>query len=81
MPYHYPMLMGDAYSHGSLLEPEQQGKVTAASSDEQLLGSGNIRFNTYQQTKGWWLWKSDYLYVNNSDRDSLSELVYAAMPN
>ncbi|MDP7591640.1 MAG: hypothetical protein QF552_02880 [Litorilituus sp.] len=81
MPYHYPMLMSDAYSHGSLLEQEQQGKVTTASSVEQFQSGESIVFDTYQQTKGWWFWKSDYLYVKNSKNDSLSALIYSAIPN
>jgi len=81
MPYHYPMLMSDAYAHLSILEPTQKGKVTAADNQERLLSGENVIFDTYQQTKGWWLWKSNYVYVRNSHRDSLSELVYAAMPD
>jgi len=81
MPYHYPMLMGEDYSHGSLLEQDNQGKVTTASNIEQLYSGENVNFATYQQTKGWWLWKSDYLYVSNSDSNSLSELIYSALPN
>ncbi|NMP32828.1 hypothetical protein HII17_14825 [Thalassotalea sp. M1531] len=81
MPYHYPMLMSDKYSHGSLLEPINKGKVTAASSSEQLMFGENISFNTYTTTSGWWLWKSNYVYVSGSNNDSMSELIYAAMPN
>jgi len=81
MPYHYPMLMGAAYSHGSLLEPEQEGKVTAASSQENLLSGESIHFETYTQSSGWWIWRSNYLYVENSDNDSMSTLIYDAMPN
>ncbi|MEW6995107.1 hypothetical protein AADZ84_12665 [Colwelliaceae bacterium MEBiC 14330] len=81
MPYHYPMLMGEDYSHGSLLESRQQGKVTAASSSENLLSGQAIQFDTYTQTSGWWLWKSNYLYVENSNSDSMSTLIYDAIPN
>jgi len=81
MPYHYPMLMGAAYSHGSLLEPEQEGKVTAASNQQNLLSAEGIHFDTYTETSGWWLWRSDYLYVQNSSDDSMSTLIYDAMPN
>ena len=81
MPYHYPMLMGEAYSHGSLLEPEQEGKVTAASNHESLLYRESIHFDTYTETTGWWLWKSNYLYVENSGDDSMSMLIYDALPN
>ena len=81
MPYHYPMLMGEDYSHGSLLEPEQEGKVTAASNQQELLSGESIQFDTYTKTSGWWLWKSNYLYVQNSDNDSMSALIYDAIPN
>jgi len=81
MPYHYPMLMGEAYSHGSLLEPSQEGKVTAASNQTNMLSGESIHFDTYTKTSGWWLWKSDYLYVQNSNDDSMSTLIYDAIPN
>ncbi len=81
MPYHYPMLMGEDYSHGSLLEPEQEGKVTAASNQQNLLSGESIQFDTYTKTTGWWLWKSNYLYVQNSGNDSMSALIYDAIPN
>ena len=81
MPYHYPMLMSDKYSHGSLLEPQQKGKVTAASSTKNLLSGEAISFNTYTTTSGWWLWKSNYLYVSGSNDSSMSALIYDAMPN
>ena len=81
MPHHYPMLMGKAYSHGSLLEPQQQGSITAASNHKQLLSGESIHFDTFSETKGWWLWKSHYLYVKNSHNDSMSTLIYNAMQN
>jgi hypothetical protein len=81
MPYHYPMLMGDNYSHGSLLDTRQRGKVTAASTQKRLLSGEKIHFDTYTKTTGWWFWKSNYLYVKNSNNDSMSTLVYDAMPN
>jgi len=81
MPYHYPMLMGEDYSHGSLLEPQQEGKVTAASNQQNLLSGEAVHFDTYTQTTGWWLWKSNYLYVQNSNNDSMSTLIYDAIPN
>ena len=81
MPYHYPMLMGKNYSHGSLLEHKQEGKVTAVNSQKNILSGESIHFDTYTQTTGWWLWKSDYLYVQNSNDDSMSTLIYDALPN
>lgn len=81
MPYHYPMLMSDAYSHGSLLEPSIKGKVTAASNQQTMLSGDNIHFDTYTKTSGWWLWKSNYLYVQNSENDSMSTLIYNVLPN
>ena len=81
MPYHYPMLMGESYSHGSLLEDKQEGKVTAASNHNNLLSGESIQFATYTKTTGWWRWKSNYLYVENSNDDSMSMLIYDALPN
>jgi len=81
MPYHYPMLMSDEYSHGSLLDAQQHGKVTAASSYEKMLSGDAIEFDTYTESHGWWLWRSDYLYVQNSSSQSMSKLIYNAMPN
>ena len=81
MPYHYPMLMSDKYSHGSLLDASQQGKVTAASNNERLLSGEAIAFNTYTTSSGWWLWRSNYLYVSGSNNQSMSALMYQAMPN
>ena len=73
--------MGKAYSHGSLLEQKQEGKVTAVNSQKNMLSGESIHFDTYTQTAGWWLWKSDYLYVQNSSDDSMSTLIYDALPN
>jgi hypothetical protein len=81
MPYHYPMLMSKDYAHLSILEPQHKGKVTAASNHNNLLSGESVHFNTYTTTKGWWFWKSDYLYVENSDDDSMSTLIYDAIPN
>jgi len=80
MPYHYPMLMGKYYAHNSLLEPKNRGKVTAASAEKSTLSGESVRFNTYTETKGWWIWKSDYLYVDNSQNQSMSSLIYDAIP-
>lgn len=81
MPFHYPMLMSAAYSHGSLLEPTQKGYVTAANDQKVILSGDNINFDTYQKTTGWWFWKTDYLYVSGSNNNSMSALIYAAIPD
>jgi len=81
MPYHYPMLMGADYSHGSLIDAGHAGKVTAASSQRNLLSGESIAFNTYSESSGWWFWRSNYLYVENSSSDSMSTLLFDAMPN
>jgi hypothetical protein len=81
MPYHYPMLMSEDYAHLSVIESHHKGKVTAASNHENLLSGETVHFDTYTTTKGWWLWKNDYLYVENSDDDSMSMLIYDAIPN
>ena len=81
MPHHYPMLMSDAYSHGSLLSSSDQGKITAASAHESMLSGEAIQFDTRTESRGWWLWKSDYLVVQGSSSQSMSKLIFDAMPN
>jgi hypothetical protein len=81
MPYHYPMLMSKAYSHVSMLSQHQRGKVTSASIHQSLPSGESINFDTYNQSTGLWGWGNNYLYVHNSHDDSMSTLIYDAMPN
>lgn len=78
--YHYPVLMSDAYSHGTLIDGDHQGKVTAVNETQRFTDGNQMSFGTNTQTYGWWFWKSTYRYVNDSQRKSMSELIYNAAP-
>lgn len=73
MPYHYPLLMGDDYSHSGLIGTSHQGKVTAVNQQKTLLDGTVIQVNTTDST--YWLNGSTYRYVDKSDNETMSELV------
>lgn len=73
MPYHYPLLMGDNYSHSGLIGTKHQGKVTAVSQEKTLLDGTIIKVSTTDST--YWLSGNTYRYVDNSKNESMSELV------
>jgi hypothetical protein len=78
MPYHYPLLMGNSYSHSGLIEDSRDGEVTAANAKASYLNAETLQFQTYQQKRGWWVFASNYLLVTGSDRYSMSSLVSQA---
>ena len=78
MPYHYPLLMSEGYSHGGLIENRVQDEVTAASSSATYTNNDRLQFNTYDETRGWWIFSSRYRVVRNSDNTSMSALVFQA---
>ncbi|WP_372625421.1 hypothetical protein [Arsukibacterium sp.] len=78
MPYHYPLLMSEGYSHGGLIENRVQDEVTAASSSATYTNNDRLQFNTYDETRGWWIFSSRYRVVRNSNNTSMSALVYQA---
>jgi len=71
MPEHYPLIMGDGYSHGDVISSEHQGEVTSSVSDISLTDGQSISVETYTEN-GWWGTK--YLYVKGSNRDTMSEI-------
>ena len=73
MPYHYPLLMGDDYSHSGLIGTKHQGKVTAVSQEKTLLDGTIIKVSTTDST--YWLSGNTYRYVDNSKNETMSELV------
>ncbi|WP_300175191.1 hypothetical protein [uncultured Aliivibrio sp.] len=73
MPYHYPLLMGDNYSHSELIGTKNQGKVTVISQQKTLLDGTIIKVNTTDFT--YWLSGNTYRYVDNSKNKTMSELV------
>lgn len=74
MPLHYPLLMGDKYSHLTIFNPWYKGKVTAT--DPELVLGDNSRITVETVDKDGWFGKK-YRFVRDSDRDTLSELVHA----
>jgi hypothetical protein len=78
MPYHYPMLMSEGYSHGGLIENTVQDEVTAASSSKSYLNGDRLQFSTYDERRGWWIFSSRYRVVRDSNNTSMSALVYQA---
>ncbi|ALO41962.1 hypothetical protein [Pseudoalteromonas phenolica] len=76
MPNHYPMLMSDNYDHLSIILNKQKGKVTAANDALRLDNGDTISFSTYQKDYGFWIFKTHYKYVSQSDSQSMSKLIY-----
>ncbi|ODP96934.1 hypothetical protein BGL48_15275 [Salinivibrio sp. SS3] len=74
MPSHYPLLMGDKYSHLTIFNPWHKGKVTATDPELVLGDQSRIAVETVDED-GWFGKK--YRFVRDSDRDTLSELVHA----
>ena len=58
-----------------------KGKVTSTSKYTSLSSGGSINFDTYNQSADLWGLGNNYLYVQNSHDDSMSTLIYDAMPN
>lgn len=72
MPYHYPLLMGEGYSHSGLIGSVHHGEVTAASQQATLLNGQTVSVSTTDET--YWLTGNDYRYVDGSDSKTMSEL-------
>jgi hypothetical protein len=79
MPYHFPMIMSDNYSHNNIINAVHKGQVTVANSTTQIDGR-TISFETADEFYGHWFWKKQYRFVAHSDRLSASELIYNTMP-
>ncbi|QUJ70092.1 hypothetical protein KDD30_18260 (plasmid) [Photobacterium sp. GJ3] len=72
MPYHYPVLMGEDYSHNALIGNRHQGEVTTVT-DQVNLGDGkSVRINSTDE----WYWLNGYYYryVDGSDSQTMSEI-------
>ncbi|MCC5853197.1 MAG: hypothetical protein JJU30_10200 [Alkalimonas sp.] len=76
MPYHYPMLMSDNYSHNGILTDRQRGQVTLANASVNFTDQTDYGFDSDDISSGWWIFSSTYRVVRGSDQFSLSELVY-----
>ena len=78
MPYHYPLLMSEGYSHSDVIANRAEDEVTAANSGASYLNGDRLQFSTYDETRGWWIFSSRYRVVRNSNNTSMSALVYQA---
>ncbi|MDP5149524.1 hypothetical protein [Rheinheimera baltica] len=78
MPYHYPMLMSEGYSHSDMINNSAKDEITAANSRGSYLNGDTLQFNTYDEKRGWWIFSSRYRVVSNSNNTSMSALVYQA---
>ena len=76
MPYHYPMLMSNNYSHNGILTDRQRGQVTLANTSVNFTDQTGYGFDSDDISSGWWIFRSTYRVVRGSDQFSLSELVY-----
>ncbi|UIP30770.1 hypothetical protein [Photobacterium sp. TLY01] len=75
MPYHYPLLMGEGYSHSGLINNQHEGQVTTAAEQVSLLDGKVVRV---QSTDEWyWLNGAYYRYVDGSDTLTMSEIVHS----
>ncbi|PKF81585.1 hypothetical protein CW749_02820 [Vibrio sp. vnigr-6D03] len=74
MAQHYPLLMGEDYSHSSLIDNKHEGKVTTARANLSLSNGKTVTVNTEDQSS-WWS-SSVYRYVQHSDSQSMSQLTY-----
>ncbi|WP_404339786.1 hypothetical protein [Pseudoalteromonas mariniglutinosa] len=79
MPYHYPLMMSDSYSHNEIQDAQRRGNVTIAMDNIKVAGN-TLGFNTVDETTGAWLWKKQYRYIKDSDKLSASALIYNVIP-
>lgn len=78
MPLHYPMLMSDAYSHNAVIGQQRKGHITVARNTVRYTDQKPLSFNSYDETRGWWIFASRYRVVSGSERQAMSPLVYQA---
>lgn len=76
MPYHYPMLMSQDYTHSNLIDAARRGNVTAVYSSRTYLNGKALSFTTYDESRGWWIFASKYRVVKGSETYSMSDLLY-----
>ena len=78
MPQHFPMLMSAVYSHAGTIANQVQGDVTVVRNAATFLNNDSMRFNSYDEKRGWWIFSSTYRVVSGSGSNSMSDLVYKA---
>ncbi|AIW15904.1 hypothetical protein VITU102760_00075 [Vibrio tubiashii] len=74
MPEHYPLIMGNSYSHSDVVGSKHKGEVTSSVNKVELTNGQYVELNTYKE-RGWWGTK--YLYVKDSAKRTMSELAVA----
>jgi hypothetical protein len=79
MPYHYPLMMTNSYSHNEIQQAQHQGNVTVAMNNISVTGD-TLGYETVDETTGSWFWKKQYRYVKGSDNLSASTLIYNVIP-
>jgi hypothetical protein len=78
-PQHFPLIMAHKYSHGTVIENSQKGRFTTLNGSATY--SDNSRWNlAYSDIYYGFPYFARWRYVNNSDRQSLSQLVWATAP-
>ncbi|EGU60071.1 hypothetical protein VINI7043_01480 [Vibrio nigripulchritudo ATCC 27043] len=74
MAHHYPLLMGEDYSHSTLIENAHEGRVAPVRVHLTLPDGSKVRVLTEDQSS-WWSGNT-YRYVKDSDSKSMSQLTY-----
>ncbi|MCW8329896.1 hypothetical protein MD588_13885 [Photobacterium sp. SDRW27] len=72
MPDHYPLLMGEGYSHGGLISNAYSGQVTAAKPQVMLTNGKALTVNSTDEK--YWLTGYYYRYVDGSENQTMSQL-------
>ncbi|AUI88593.1 hypothetical protein BS333_20020 [Vibrio azureus] len=71
LPNHYPLIMGDGYSHGETVGAKHQGHITSGTPSVSFSDGKEIKVETYQES-GWF--GSHYIYVQDSEQKTMSEV-------
>ncbi|KZZ50120.1 MAG: hypothetical protein MK185_03485 [Saccharospirillaceae bacterium] len=74
---HYPVLMGSNTHHGGTIGDQRGVELSYAANNLQQ--GVNFSVATKSRSSGWWLWKSTYHTVKNSENSSMSEQVFNAV--
>lgn len=78
-PLHYPVLMSDKYSHGSLLNDSVAGRFSTATPSVSYSNGVNWQVKSTDQYYGF-PYYATWRYVTNSDKQSMSALVFQQLP-
>ncbi len=78
MPNHFPLMMGDDYSHGGLIGNVWKGTVTAAAPSVAM--KNGIKLNVDTKDEWSWLAWGTYRYVKGSENKTISELAAELVP-